>query len=197
MARRPDCPCSGCGKLLWSTATSRPAGERLCRPCRRARREIDPGWRGIEETACARCGSPFKPDRRSRRQLHCSLTCANLRRAALAPRPTVAEVAARRERERQRLQQKNRRRRAQVRGAGSEPYSLAEIARRDRRRCGLCGERVAMTKAVPHPRSPVVDHVVPLAKGGSDLRTNVQLAHYRCNASKGAAGGGEQLALIG
>lgn len=46
------------------------------------------------------------------------------------------------------------------------------------------------------PLSPVIDHVIPLACGGSDLRVNVQLAHFFCNGSKGATGG-EQLALIG
>jgi 5-methylcytosine-specific restriction endonuclease McrA len=54
-----------------------------------------------------------------------------------------------------------------------------------------------MFKSVPHATAPVIDHVIPLAAGGSDLRVNVQLAHYLCNARKGAAGGGEQLALIG
>jgi hypothetical protein len=37
----------------------------------------------------------------------------------------------------------------------------------------------------------------PLSRGGDDTRANVQLAHFLCNARKGAAGGGEQLALIG
>lgn len=34
MAKKPDTPCSGCGKLLWSGPGSRPADERLCRDCR-------------------------------------------------------------------------------------------------------------------------------------------------------------------
>lgn len=98
---------------------------------------------------------------------------------------------------RDRWQRKNRARRALIRSVESEPYSLAEIAERDRFRCGLCGTRVPMVLKHPHPDSPVVDHVIPLVGGGSDLRLNAQLAHFRCNAVKGAAGGGEQLALIG
>jgi hypothetical protein len=36
MAKKPDTPCTGCGKLLWSGPRSRPDGERLCRECRSA-----------------------------------------------------------------------------------------------------------------------------------------------------------------
>ncbi len=54
MSRKPDTPCSRCGTLLYSTARSAPADERLCRSCRRAASddggkqppevgEIDPG----------------------------------------------------------------------------------------------------------------------------------------------------------
>lgn len=34
MARHPDLPCSGCGKLLWRGKGSLPGGEALCRDCR-------------------------------------------------------------------------------------------------------------------------------------------------------------------
>lgn len=54
-----------------------------------------------------------------------------------------------------------------------------------------------MSKQHPHPRAPVVDHIMPLSRGGEDTKTNVQLAHSKCNGAKGAAGSGEQLALIG
>lgn len=40
MARKPDTPCSaGCGRLLWTGTGSRPPDRRVCRPCRRLRRE--------------------------------------------------------------------------------------------------------------------------------------------------------------
>lgn len=73
---------------------------------------------------------------------------------------------------------------------------MAEIASRDRHMCGLCKKRVAMTKAAPHPKSPTIDHIVPLADGGEDTRANVQLAHFICNVRK-AAGGSQQLVLVG
>lgn len=73
---------------------------------------------------------------------------------------------------------------------------LAEIAARDRRTCQLCRRRVAMTKAVPHPKAPTIDHVLPIAAGGQDIRANVQLAHFECNWRK-SDGGTQQLALVG
>jgi len=54
-----------------------------------------------------------------------------------------------------------------------------------------------MTKVVPHPKAPTIDHIVPLAQGGDDTRDNVQLAHFECNWRKRDAGESEQLRLIG
>lgn len=36
MARHPDTPCSGCGKMLWRGKGSLPGGERQCQDCRAA-----------------------------------------------------------------------------------------------------------------------------------------------------------------
>ncbi|MDX2892491.1 HNH endonuclease signature motif containing protein [Streptomyces scabiei] len=78
----------------------------------------------------------------------------------------------------------------------SEPYTLAEIAARDGGRCGLCGRRVSMKWKAPHPKSPTIDHLMPVSEGGDDSRANVQLAHWGCNSAK-CNRGSQQLALIG
>lgn len=88
------------------------------------------------------------------------------------------------------------RRKARRRRVVHEPYTLAEIAARDRNVCQLCRRRVAMTKQVPHPKAPTIDHVLPIAAGGDDTRANVQLAHFECNWMK-RDGGTQQLALVG
>lgn len=51
--------------------------------------------------------------------------------------------------------------------------------------CGICGKPVDFEQKYPHPLSPCIDHIIPVAKGGhpSD-RENLQLAHWCCNRQK-------------
>lgn len=51
--------------------------------------------------------------------------------------------------------------------------------------CGICGKPVDKGLRYPHPLSPCVDHIIPIARGGhpSDL-DNLQLAHWTCNRQK-------------
>ncbi len=52
--------------------------------------------------------------------------------------------------------------------------------------CHICGESDFVCLA-RHPRSPSVDHLVPLVLGGPLLdRRNLRLAHYGCNSSRGS-----------
>lgn len=83
------------------------------------------------------------------------------------------------------------RRRARKRDAFVEDISPREVFERDRWTCHLCGTRVAWSKEVPHPRAPVVDHVVPLAAGpevgGVHAPYNARCAHFLCNSIKSDA----------
>jgi 5-methylcytosine-specific restriction endonuclease McrA len=72
----------------------------------------------------------------------------------------------------------------------------ASICQRDGWRCGLCNKPVNRRKRHPHPLAPSIDHIIPLAKGGTNDLTNLQLAHLHCNLEKRAAARGEQLRLI-
>ena len=51
--------------------------------------------------------------------------------------------------------------------------------------CGICGRPVDFSLKYPHPLSPCIDHIIPVAKGGhpSDI-SNLQLAHWTCNRQK-------------
>ena len=51
--------------------------------------------------------------------------------------------------------------------------------------CGICGQDVDKSLAYPHPLSPVIDHIIPLSKGGAaSSMDNLQLAHMACNRQK-------------
>ncbi|MFG1794143.1 HNH endonuclease [Nocardia sp. NPDC049149] len=56
--------------------------------------------------------------------------------------------------------------------------------RRGQPPCGICGLDIDYT--LPHldPGEFVVDHIIPLAKGGSDSLDNCQAAHRACNRLK-------------
>ncbi len=68
-------------------------------------------------------------------------------------------------------------------------------ARRDRMRatiaraqpaCHICGQPIDYD--LPHldPGAYVIDHVIPLTKGGTDTLDNVRAAHRSCNSTKRA-----------
>lgn len=68
-------------------------------------------------------------------------------------------------------------------------------ARRDRMRqriartraaCHICGKPIDYTLDHLDPKSFVIDHVVPLTKGGTDTLDNVKAAHRDCNSAKRA-----------
>lgn len=51
--------------------------------------------------------------------------------------------------------------------------------------CGICGQFVNKKLKYPDPMSPVIDHIIPLAKGGHPSAIeNLQLAHWSCNRQK-------------
>lgn len=67
-------------------------------------------------------------------------------------------------------------------GAGRtalSPDTRRMVIARDGLMCGICGEDV--------PADDVhIDHIRPVARGGTDDPGNLQVAHSRCNMRKGA-----------
>ena len=52
--------------------------------------------------------------------------------------------------------------------------------------CYLCGERINFKLKWPHPKSPSLDHVVPLSAGGTHTLDNVAMTCLSCNVKKQA-----------
>jgi len=121
--------------------------------------------------------------------------CGNLF-AAIVPNQKTCSGVCRAEVRRMRDAVRSRRRR--LRHALTwDGVSDNEILERDGWRCGVCHKKINPELKYPHLKSRSVDHVIPLSEGGDDTAINKRAAHLRCNLSRGARGGGEQLALIG
>jgi 5-methylcytosine-specific restriction endonuclease McrA len=72
-----------------------------------------------------------------------------------------------------------------------------ELGERDGWVCHLCNGKVKkLGGRAKQPKGATVDHLVPIADGGSHTWDNVALAHRSCNTSRGA-GGTAQLRLVG
>ena len=120
---------------------------------------------------CAHCGKWYIAEDYSASARYCSLRCAR----------SVAK----------------HRYRARKKSAYVADVWAVQIFVRDRWRCQLCGRAVRRDVSAPHPKAAVLDHIIPLAVGGTHEPANVQLAHFLCNSRKGARPVGEQLLLIG
>jgi hypothetical protein len=91
MARRPDTPCASCGRLLWSGRGALPAGQRICRACRKQHGiPTSPGRPSTRiEITCQRCGTMFegRPERK-----YCSQACGHAaHRPARKPSRTTTQ----------------------------------------------------------------------------------------------------------
>jgi len=121
---------------------------------------------------CKECGKVFLPEYGDQRRVYCSDECAKR-----AYRKTDAYRVSRSE--------CNKRRRARMRNVAVEIFGTREIFDRDNWICQICGGKVNKHLKWPHPKSASLDHVIPISKGGTHTRDNVQLAHLICNTVKG------------
>lgn len=58
------------------------------------------------------------------------------------------------------------------------------VFERDNWTCMLCHTRVDPAARYPNPQAPSLDHITPVALGGSDDWTNLQTSHLGCNWRK-------------
>ncbi len=60
-----------------------------------------------------------------------------------------------------------------------------EILARDGWHCYLCDTAIDRSLRWPHALSASVDHVMPIAVGGTDRSENLRATHWQCNSNKG------------
>lgn len=93
----------------------------------------------------------------------------------------------------------NRRSRRSIRERASfvADVNRGSIFVRDDWRCHICKRKVSKVKQVPHPRAATIDHLVPLAQGGTHEPANVATACFECNCIKSDGAANDQLMLVG
>lgn len=83
---------------------------------------------------------------------------------------------------------------ARKRAATVERVDPVRVFERDRWKCQLCGSRTPKRRRGSYEaNAPEIDHIVPLALGGSHSYVNVQCACRKCNIAKSATVRGQIL----
>lgn len=172
--KKVDAKCQACGDAFLTARGAAYCGDTCARRAKN-------GW--TKTAACSECGVEFTRKSRSTSPC-CSDECRTERLRRLIRAKNEERKKTVEYHEKRRLAQQ--RRRARQRSLPTEDFSFDEIASRDGWRCGLCNDPVDRALRYPDPKSPSLDHVIPLAKGGGHTRGNAQLAHLRCNIAKGA-----------
>lgn len=203
---RKERPCQSCGKVRRAKRSTS-----VCRDCAVSRLH-----RNRQMAPCPRCLKPFWPwaGNPAHARKFCSRACiATPKVPPVSPPPrqlltfscehcaTTFEVHKPRRfcKTRCQLRAKTRRRKMFMRSKGLSLGRLPnyrEVWLRSKGRCALCGKKIERQLQWPHPQSFSIDHVIPVAHGGTDDISNVQAAHLRCNIAKQARPCGSQLRLV-
>lgn len=145
-----------------------------------------------ESYNCLACEITFSPNRRSRQ--FCSMRCQQLYQTYDGEIPSLDFDCAMcgKHIQRNRWEEFHQRgdkklcdrckRHREKRHKSSPGY----LAKRDGTDCGICGEPVDMTLQFPELMRGSVDHIIPVAHGGTHDEDNLQLSHLRCNVTKQA-----------
>lgn len=219
-SRKPR-PCEVCGVTYKPTHSLQRTCGRACGVILRYGQPTEATERQPRATAvryanCAGCSRLFVM-RATSNATCCSKSCGS-RVAGRSPRPNVERAlpcrdcgaifvrlskyptaycdACQGQRVSERRRRGKDRRRALRREAFVAPVYRRKVYERDGWRCHLCGKKVNRNADVPHPMAPTLDHVIPLARGGTHEPVNCRTAHFICNSMKSDGGGGEQLLLI-
>lgn len=179
--------CAGCGDLFkigardrnprkWCSAACSASAYRLRNPeyverqkrlsAERHRKQYSKPSHVLQ---CAHCGDSFTT---SHKKMYCSRSCSN------------GAYAARRRSDGRAADMSAKRRALEV-GVKIQAGRRLAVLEADNWICHLCGLATNRDAVYPADDYPVIDHVVPLSKGGEHSPSNWKTAHSICNMRKG------------
>jgi hypothetical protein len=135
--------------------------------------------------SCTECGATIPVEYRAD-STKCSVACQQA-----AWYTSHAEMVGKRQMEwkrthRDAVRDSGHRRRAKARGNEAEWIDAVLLWHRDEGLCWICSRPVDPNLTYPDMMSKSIDHVIPIARGGGHVWTNVAIAHLRCNVAKSA-----------
>lgn len=183
--------CKGCGNEIERSAQIARKDKRItCKPCAirskeqkeeqmRKQKELKQKLKKIRRekerseeyvSLCNECGNVFSGKRKGMK--YCSDSCQN--------------------KHNNRSKEIRRRKKIKENGEIHWDISLEKLIKKDKSICALCGSEVNVNDYkttreghfVAGESYPSIDHIKPIAKGGTHTWDNVQLAHRVCNAVK-------------
>ena len=153
-------------------------GAGLCRRCSQranAVGDFDQPWEiWNRRPTCFRCDKPVTG--RQRNAKWCSERCA-VKAWQEANRDRYLELGRRHA----------SRRRAQILAVECENFTEADVRMTYGDDCYLCDGRINFRLRWPNRKSPSLDHVQPLSRGGAHALSNVAMTHLDCNMRKNAS----------
>lgn len=162
--------CENCGGSCRTGNAHGPT--RFCskKDCRRAAARVRSRDCAVPKKhgTCVECAAPFVGNAK---RIYCSTPC-------------LSRAYGRRRREDGRKAEMSAKRRARERGAKVKDGKRRAVLERDDWVCHLCGDRTNPDAVYPAPDYPVIDHVVPLSKGGVHGPENWRTAHNSCNSRR-------------
>ena len=127
----------------------------------------------------------------------CGVQTLSMRRRPQACENCQKQMRRDESRRSKRLYVRNHRTRARHHGVRYVSVPVKRIYERDNYTCQICSRKCLSkakfhkaTRAI-HPRSPSIDHIIPMCRGGDHVESNLQTACWQCNTLKGSKGGGQ------
>jgi HNH endonuclease len=163
--------CVVCGSEYLPNTNTQKACSPECKRRYALDRERREAGRDLSPRSCKECGTEFAPSatEADHRRAFCSAACC-IRFYNRFARPRYKHV-----------------RRARLMRVPYENVDPFKVFERDDWLCHICGLPAPRElRGTFDPLAPELDHVVPLARGGSHTYDNTACAHRQCNIDKGA-----------